>query len=126
MVITGSLLFYAIPVRTYQSVLVPREGDLPDPGRPERLDLPQRRLQRRSSGWDCDAARRGRRGAGGRSLVLWACIIVAGRFIAYNWFDCDIQPQPAIFNCCGRRMQRQHEPMLLPIFQWLKRSGSAS
>jgi hypothetical protein len=21
-------------------------------------------------------------------------VIVAGRLIAYNWFDCDIQPQP--------------------------------
>jgi len=40
------------------------------------------------------AARR----AGLFSLVLWGCIIVAGRFIAYNWFDCDIQPQAAIVN----------------------------
>jgi hypothetical protein len=32
------------------------------------------------------------------SLVLWAGIVVAGRMIAYNWFDCDIQPQPAFIN----------------------------
>ena len=28
------------------------------------------------------------------SLVLWALVIISGRMIAYNWFDCDIQPQP--------------------------------
>ena len=28
------------------------------------------------------------------SLVLWAGVIISGRMIAYNWFDCDRQPQP--------------------------------
>ena len=36
--------------------------------------------------------------AGAVSLVLWASIVVAGRMIAYNWFDCDRQPQPSIVN----------------------------
>ena len=27
-----------------------------------------------------------------------AVVIVAGRFIAYNWFDCDIQPQSDFVN----------------------------
>ncbi len=31
--------------------------------------------------------------AGIASLVLWAVVIVTGRMIAYNWFDCD-KPQP--------------------------------
>ena len=31
--------------------------------------------------------------AGAASLVLWAGIIITGRMIAYNWFDCD-KPQP--------------------------------
>jgi hypothetical protein len=26
--------------------------------------------------------------------MLWGVIIVSGRMIAYNWFDCDKQPQP--------------------------------
>ena len=38
------------------------------------------------------------RWAGLFSILLWAAIIVAGRMIAYNWFDCDIQPQPALIN----------------------------
>jgi hypothetical protein len=33
--------------------------------------------------------------AAGLSLALWAGIVVAGRMIAYNWFDCD-KPQRAI------------------------------
>ena len=32
------------------------------------------------------------------SLTAWAGVIVAGRMIAYNWFDCDIQPQSAFVN----------------------------
>jgi hypothetical protein len=32
------------------------------------------------------------------SLFAWAGVIVAGRLIAYNWFDCDIQPQPDFIN----------------------------
>ncbi len=57
-----------------------------------------RRRTRASRSGTRAGARRGR--AAGRifSLILWACIIVAGRFIAYNWFDCDIQPQPAFVN----------------------------
>ena len=32
------------------------------------------------------------------SLTLWVLIIFCGRMIAYNWFDCDKQPQPRIIN----------------------------
>jgi len=32
------------------------------------------------------------------SLTLWAVIVVSGRLIAYNWFDCDIQPQSDFIN----------------------------
>jgi hypothetical protein len=38
------------------------------------------------------------RRAGGISLVLWIAIVFCGRMIAYNWFDCDRQPQAAIVN----------------------------
>ena len=56
-------------------------------------------IDRRVAEWDLapvppPAARR----AGAASLVLWAVIVVAGRMIAYNWFDCDKQPQPRIVN----------------------------
>jgi hypothetical protein len=54
---------------------------------------------RRVADWDRDAVTpRSARLAGGLSLLLWACIIFSGRMIAYNWFDCDKQPQPALVN----------------------------
>ena len=79
--------------------VVPRQDDLPDPRDDQHLVLPLRASSPRPATWDTDArlpstARR----AGLASLVLWACIIVFGRFIAYNWFDCDIQPQSAFVN----------------------------
>jgi hypothetical protein len=98
MVITGTLLFYAIPVRSYQSiwfrakvvalVLAGLNAFVFHSG-----------IDRRLAVWDLDvktppAARR----AGATSLVLWAIIVVAGRMIAYNWFDCDKQPQSHIVN----------------------------
>jgi hypothetical protein len=36
--------------------------------------------------------------AGGVSLVLWTSIVFLGRMIAYNWFDCDRQPQSDLIN----------------------------
>jgi hypothetical protein len=98
MVFTGVLLFYGIPVRTYQSVWFR--------GKVIFLILASiniwyfhYRLLPGAAAWDRDAKLpRAVRRAGAVSIVLWALIIVFGRFIAYNWFDCDIQPQPAIVN----------------------------
>ena len=41
---------------------------------------------------------RAARVAGAVSLTAWTLVVVTGRLIAYNWFDCDIQPQPAWVN----------------------------
>jgi hypothetical protein len=98
MVITGALLFYAIPVRTYQSiffrvkvVMLVLAG--------LNVWIFHRRVQPTMSEWETSPVTpRGARAAATVSLVLWAGIIVAGRMIAYNWFDCDIQPQPAFVN----------------------------
>jgi hypothetical protein len=98
MVITGVLLFYAIPVRSYQSlwfrlkVIALILAGL-------NAFVFHTTIDRRVAEWDLaptppPAARR----AGMRSLLLWAIIVVAGRMIAYNWFDCDKQPQAAIVN----------------------------
>ena len=98
MVITGALLFYAIPVRSYQSLWFR--------GKVIALILAglnafvfHAGIDRKVGEWDLapvppPAARR----AGATSLVLWAIIVVAGRMIAYNWFDCDKQPQPHVVN----------------------------
>jgi len=97
-VVTGSLLFYAIPVRTFQSlffrikvVMLLVAG--------VNSALFQRASRRSALAWDGDPTPPLRaRVAGAVSLVSWATVIVMGRMIAYNWFDCDRQPQPAFVN----------------------------
>jgi hypothetical protein len=98
MMVTGLLLFYAIPVRNYQNiffrikVLMLLLAGL-------NVWLFHTRVERRVADWDLDpVAPKGARVAAVISLVLWAAIVVAGRMIAYNWFDCDIQPQPDFIN----------------------------
>ena len=98
MVLSGALLFFAIPVRTYHSVFFRFKLVL--------LLLAglnvwwfHKRTEPSVAAWDTSASipRRARL-AGVVSLALWAGIVIAGRMIAYNWFDCDRQPQPAIVN----------------------------
>jgi hypothetical protein len=98
MIVTGALLFYAIPVRTYQSIFF----------RAKLLLLLlaglnvwrfNRKLQKTLPEWDtAPVTPRGARFAAAASIALWFGIIVAGRMIAYNWFDCDLQPQSALVN----------------------------
>jgi hypothetical protein len=98
MVTTGLLLFYAIPVRTYQSVFFRAKVIL--------LVLAgvnvfvfHKNVWKRVAEWDCEPLPPGSaRFAGAASLFLWATVVFAGRMIAYNWLDCDRQPQPAIVN----------------------------
>jgi hypothetical protein len=98
MVASGVLLFYAIPVRSYQSIFFRTKA--------VALALAglnafvfHTTIDRRIAEWDRAAVPpRAARRAGARSLVLWTIVVVAGRMIAYNWFDCDKQPHSAIVN----------------------------
>jgi len=98
MAFTGVLLFYAIPVRNYQNIFFRVKMVL--------LVLAlinvwyfHTRTERTVDAWDLAARTpKAARVAAIASLVLWAGIVVSGRMIAYNWFDCDIQPQPALIN----------------------------
>jgi hypothetical protein len=98
MVITGALLFYAIPVRSYQNIFF-RAKVIALVLAGLNAYVFHTTIDRKVAEWDRDlkpprAARR----AGATSLILWAVIVVAGRMIAYNWFDCDKQPQPHFVN----------------------------
>jgi hypothetical protein len=98
MAVTGLLLFYATPVRNYQNiffrikvVLLIAAG--------LNVFLFHSRIHRRVADWDLDAVPpRAARVAAVVSLTAWACVVVAGRMMAYNWFDCDLQPQSALVN----------------------------
>jgi hypothetical protein len=98
MIITGSLLFYAIPVRSYQNIFF-RLKMITLVAAGVNAWVFQVTMQRRVAEWDLAAVPpRAAKVAGALSLVLWAIIIVSGRMIAYNWFDCDKQPQSWIVN----------------------------
>ena len=57
------------------------------------------RVERRIDTWDLAAVPpRAARIAAVVSLVAWAGVVIAGRLVAYNWFACDLQPQPAFVN----------------------------
>lgn len=98
MVASGALLFYANPAPRYQNLFF----------RAKMLLLVlagvnawvfHRTVYRSAADWDLEPVlpRRAKL-AGGLALVLWAAIIMSGRMIAYDWFDCRRQPQPAIVN----------------------------
>jgi hypothetical protein len=98
MAISGMLLFSAIPLRSYQNIFF----------RVKMLLLLLAGLNvwifhsktwRSVAAWDLnERPPRAARIAGALSLALWVGIIFSGRMIAYNWFDCEHQPQPAIIN----------------------------
>lgn len=98
MVFTGMLLFYAIPVRSFQNVFFrAKVVFLVLAG--VNIWVFHSGIYRSVAKWTLDPVPPKRaRMAGMLSLVLWAFIVIAGRMIAYNWFDCDIQPQSAIVN----------------------------
>ncbi|HEY2015504.1 MAG TPA: DUF6644 family protein [Bryobacteraceae bacterium] len=87
MVISGALLFYAIPVKTYLNVFF-RAKVLFLLLAGVNAAVFHLTIQRQRGEWDLDPVPPFRaRLAGGLSLALWAGIVVAGRMIAYNWFD---------------------------------------
>jgi hypothetical protein len=98
MIVTGLLLFYAIPVRTYQSIWF-RVKVLLLIAAGVNAWLFHRRIARDREHWDTrPRPPLGARAAAAASLAVWAGVIVTGRMIAYNWFDCDRQPQPDFVN----------------------------
>ena len=89
MVASGALLFYAIPVRTYQNIFF-RAKVVMLLLAGVNVFIFHHGVYRTVESWDlAPRPPRGARWAGASSLLLWALIIVAGRMIAYNWFDCD-------------------------------------
>jgi len=98
MVLTGLLLFYSAPLRYYYNlffrikcVLLVIAG--------LNVWLFHSRVYRSIAEWDDDRRPpRAARIAGMVSLIMWAGVVFSGRLVAYNWFECDIQPQPAVVN----------------------------
>jgi hypothetical protein len=98
MAITGVVLFYSAPVRYYHNVFF-RIKMLVLILAGINVWLFHSRVHRRVEAWGGDPVPpRAARIAAFVSIVVWASVVVSGRMIAYNWFDCDIQPQPDFIN----------------------------
>lgn len=93
MIVTGLLLFYAIPVRTFHSIWFRTKLILLLAGA-LNIWLFHGRVQRDLARWDLGPTPRAAKVSAVISLCVWAGVIVTGRMIAYNWFDCD-KPQGA-------------------------------
>lgn len=97
-VTTGLLIFYSSPIRYYHNIFFRLKVILLIVAG-INIFVFHRGIHRRVAEWELDTVLpRAARVAGAVSLVAWTLIVVAGRLIAYNWFDCDIQPQPDIVN----------------------------
>jgi uncharacterized membrane protein SirB2 len=101
MFITGILLFYAVPVRTTQSVWF-RIKMVLLVACAVNAYLFHKRMNESVASWDNEprAPKRIRTGAM-LSLVFWSVVVMCGRFIAYDWFDCDRDPNALISFVAG-------------------------
>ena len=98
MSVTGLLLFYAIPVRNYQNIFFRIKMILIVVAGINAFFF-HRRMPKEAQVWDKDSSiPRSMKNSAITSLVLWSLVIISGRMIAYNWFDCDRQPQPRWIN----------------------------
>jgi len=92
MFITGILLFYAVPVRSTQSVWF-RIKMLLLVAAAINAWLFHKKMQESVDSWDRAIRVPDRIRLGALlSLVFWSIIVLCGRFIAYDWFDCDQNP----------------------------------
>ena len=98
MALTGGLIFYSAPVRYYYNIFFRIKVVLLIVAA-FNIWWFHSRTHKRVEEWDRDPIPpRAVRMAGGISIFVWAFIVVSGRMIAYNWFDCDIQPQSDFVN----------------------------
>ena len=96
MFITGILLFYAVPVRTSQSLWFRIKMVLLVACAVNAF-LFHKRMNESVETWDAEPKAPGRIRFGAmQSLAFWSIVVVCGRFIAYDWFDCDTSPNTLI------------------------------
>jgi hypothetical protein len=97
MVVSGILLVYAIPFRTYHNVFFRAKAVLLVLAGLNAFVF-HYRTYRTVDAWDVGGPPpRAVRLAGLFSLALWTAIVFSGRMIAYNWFDCG-KRQPALIS----------------------------
>ena len=108
MFITGIMLYYAIPVRTSQSLWFRIKVVLLVAAALNAW-LFHKRMNESVSSWDTAprAPSRLRLGAA-LSISFWVGIVICGRLIAYDWFDCAKNPPAFIGNLAGCIADQAH------------------
>ena len=98
MCITGFLLFYAVPIRNYQNLFFRIKFFLIIIAGLNAYYF-HKTMNKESKKWDKDSfIPVGMKYSALASLFLWSLVIISGRMIAYNWFDCGRQPQSEFIN----------------------------
>lgn len=108
MVITGLLLVYAIPVRSSQSIWFRLKVVLLIAAAVNAF-LFHRRMNESVASWDLETrAPRGLRVSAALSISFWVSIVICGRLIAYDWFDCSHNPPAFIGTLAGCLADQTH------------------
>jgi hypothetical protein len=102
---TGAMLFLAIPVRTYHSLWF-RLKVLMIVIAAVNIAVFTFRVERDKARWDLGPVPRKSKICAMISLSAWASVIVFGRLIAYNWFDCDSLNAPIMYQITGCPMDQ--------------------
>ena len=98
MAVTGLLLFYSDPLKYYHNLFF-RVKVVFLLVAAVNIGYFHTRTHRTIRDWDdWPVPPRPVRLAGAVSLLAWSSIVVSGRLVAYNWFECAFQPQPAVVN----------------------------
>ena len=100
LLITGAMLFLAIPIRTYHSLWF-RLKCLMIFIAAINIAVFTFKVERDKAQWDLGPVPRNSKICAVISLSAWACVIVFGRLIAYNWFDCDSINSPVMASITG-------------------------
>ena len=100
LMITGAMLFLAIPIRTYHSLWF-RLKCLMILIAAINIAIFTFKVERDKAVWDLGPVPGKSKTCAAISLGAWACVIVFGRLIAYNWFDCDSITSPTMSQLTG-------------------------
>jgi hypothetical protein len=105
LVISGGMLFLAIPIRTYHSLWF-RLKCLMILIAAVNIAIFTFKVERDKARWDLGPVPRKSKICALVSLGAWACVIVFGRLIAYNWFDCDSLNAELLYELTGCPMDQ--------------------
>jgi hypothetical protein len=100
LLITGGMLFLAIPIRTYHSLWF-RLKCLMILIAAINIIIFTFKVERDKAAWDLGPVPNKSKICAAISLSAWACVIIFGRLIAYNWFDCDSITSPTMSQLTG-------------------------